>query len=250
MPDSSLRLISAFRDWFRGQLVQHGLISAAWRTCSLLWEFLLDSLPSRRRQRYGDADYDWDHRVDTTAATVTWRDRLLGLLNSPYQPTDPALFHEMLSSLKIDFSQFTFIDIGSGKGRVLLLAAEYPFRCVIGVELMPALHRVAQGNIAKYKSDSQQCFAIELICGDASEFVFPPEPLLVYLFNPLPEAGLVKLIDHLERSFERHPRALVILYHNPLLEHVLARREWLQKAGGTHQYSVFTANPPTRTSHL
>jgi hypothetical protein len=48
---------------------------------ALWWEFLLDSLPSRRRRRYGDVDYDWDHRVDTTSATVNWRDRLLGLLN-------------------------------------------------------------------------------------------------------------------------------------------------------------------------
>lgn len=98
------------------------------RTLSLLREFALDSLPSRRRQRYGDVDYDWDFRVDTTSANVGWRDRLLGMLHSPYQPTDPALFHEMLDSLKIDFRDFTFIDIGSGKGRTLLMASDYPFR--------------------------------------------------------------------------------------------------------------------------
>jgi SAM-dependent methyltransferase len=206
---------------------------------AILWEFALDSLPARRRQRYGDVDYDWDHRVDTTSATVGWRDRLLGLLNSPYQPTDPALFHEMLASLDIDFREFVFIDIGSGKGRTLLMASDYPFRRIIGVELLPELHRIAQENIRKYKSESQQCFAIESICGDGCDFAFPIEPTVLYLFNPLPEAGLVQVLANLERSLQDHLRQMYVIYHNPVLEGVLAKSKWLKKSGGTHQYSAF-----------
>ncbi len=56
------------------------------------------------------------------------------------------------------------------------MAADYPFRRILGIELMPELHRVAKENIGKYKSDSQQCFAIESVMRDASDFVFPPEP--------------------------------------------------------------------------
>ncbi|MGB7586030.1 MAG: class I SAM-dependent methyltransferase, partial [Terriglobales bacterium] len=184
-------------------------------------------------------DYDWNHRVDTTSATVNWRDRLLGLLNSPYQPTDPALFHEMLASLSLDFRDFTFIDIGSGKGRTLLLASDYPFRRIVGVELLPELHRVAQENIRKYKNESQQCFVLESICADARDFIFPPEPTVLYLFNPLPEPGLVQLAANLEQSSREHPRPIFVIYHNPALEHVLAASKWLKKIGGTHQYSSF-----------
>jgi hypothetical protein len=164
---------STVRCW-RETRAARGRVVAVRRLAGLAWEFLRDSLPARRRQRYGDMDYDWDHRVDTTTATVNWRDRLLGLLNSPYQPTDPALFQEMLASLKIDFRDFTFVDIGSGKGRTLLMASDHPFHRIVGVELLPELHRVAQENIRKYKSDSQQCFALESLCDDAREFVFPP----------------------------------------------------------------------------
>ena len=77
------------------------------------WQFLRESTPAQRRRRYGDAEYDWDYRVDTTSATVGWRDRLLGHFHSPYQPSEPALFREMIATLKIDFQEFTFIDIGS-----------------------------------------------------------------------------------------------------------------------------------------
>jgi SAM-dependent methyltransferase len=243
MPDSHPRLTLAFTRWLQEQRAQSSSLNAFQRLLKLLWEFSYDSLPSRRQQRYGDVDFDWDHRVDTTSATVGWRDRLLGLLNSPYQPTDPALFQEMLGNLAIDFSEFTFIDIGSGKGRVLLMAADYPFRRVIGVELLPELHRVAQDNVAKYQSDCQRCFAVESICGDASDLVFPNEPLVLYLFNPLPESRLTELLVNLGRSSREHPRQVFLIYHNPLLEHVLTRCDWLRKVGGTHQYAVFVATP-------
>jgi SAM-dependent methyltransferase len=219
------------------------------RFVGALLEFVRESTPSRRRQRYGDVEYDWDFRVDTTGATVSWHDRLLGLFHSPYQPTEPALFREMietllkttstLASAKLDFREFIFIDIGSGKGRALLMAADYPFRRILGIELLPELHRVAKENVSSYKGDSQQCFAIDCVLGDACEFVFPPEPTVLYLFNPLPESGLVRLIGNLERSLQEHPRPVFVLYHNPLLEPVLTGSGLLKKIAGTHQYSMF-----------
>jgi SAM-dependent methyltransferase len=228
-------------EWFRDEVGRRGMLASLGALFAILWQFLRESMPDRRRQRYGDVDYDWDYRVNTTSATVGWRNRLLGVLHSPYQPTDPALFHEMLDKLDIDFRQFVFIDIGSGKGRVLLMAADYPFRKIVGVELLPELHRIAQENIRKYKSESQKCFSIESVCRDARDFVFPPEPMVLYLFNPLPEWGLVTLLANLERSLAQDPSPLFVLYHNPLLEHVLTQCEWLRKVAGTHQYSIFAA---------
>ena len=67
-----------------------------------------ESTPERRRQRYGDMEYDWEHRVNTTSGTVGWRARLLGLFHSPYQPTEPALFREMMASLPVLSEQFEF----------------------------------------------------------------------------------------------------------------------------------------------
>lgn len=206
-----------------------------------IWEFLRDSTPARRRRRYGDVDYDWDYRVDTTSATVSWRDRLLGTFLSSYQATEPAAFHEMLSALPLDFRDFTFIDLGAGKGRTLLMASDYPFRRIIGVELLPELHRVAQANIASYKSESQKCFRIEAIRGDARDFEFPAEPAVLYLFNPLPESGLRRVIANLSGSLLVHPRPVYVLYHNPVLEHVLAASPMLEKLGSSPVYALYRA---------
>ena len=244
-PNSGPSLVATIRDWWRENFAHHGFLHTLRRFVSTLSEFVRESTPARRRQRYGDVEYDWDFRVDTTSATVGWRDRLLGMFHSPYQPTEPALFREMLASLmeaspKIDFHEFTFIDVGSGKGRALLMAADHPFRRVLGIELLPELHRVAKENIGRYKSDSQQCFAIESVCADANDFVFPPGPLVLYLFNPLPESGLAKMISNLEHSSREHLGPVFVVYHNPLLESVVTRNAIFQRIGATPQYSIFS----------
>jgi len=233
---------SAWR-WWNNLASREGRLAATRQLLIALWEFLRDSTPERRRQRYGDAEYDWDHRVNTTSAALRWRDRLLGVFHSPYQPTEADLFREMIEALReqthADFRDFVFIDLGSGKGRTLLMVSDYPFRRIVGVELLPALHQAAQENLGKYRSASQKCFALKAICGDATEFPFPAEPIVLYLFNPFPEPGLRQAIANLEQSLRDHPRAVYVLYHNPLLEHVLSESAALSKIGGTHQYAIF-----------
>ncbi|HZQ68847.1 MAG TPA: class I SAM-dependent methyltransferase [Terriglobales bacterium] len=225
--------------WWNGVRARNSLLSSFHQFAAKVWEFVRDSTAERRKQRYGDADYDWEQRVNTTSATVGWRDRLLGQFLSPYQPTEPKLFHKMLGAMAIDFSRFTFIDIGSGKGRTLLMAADYPFQRVMGVEILPALHAAAEANIASYRAASQKCFKIESRCQDARTFEFPPGPILLYLFNPLPEAGLVEMLGTLHRALASQPREAYVLYHNPELERVFACPPW-RKLRGTHQYSLFT----------
>jgi SAM-dependent methyltransferase len=223
--------------------MREGRLAATWQLLAVIWEFVRDSTPERRRQRYGDADYDWDHHANTTSAAVGWRNRLLGVFHSPYQPTEPDLFREMLTALTqqnhFDFPSFVFIDLGSGKGRTLLMASDYPFRRIVGVELLPALHRAAEENLSKYRSESQKCFALESICADATEFPFPAEPMVLYLFNPFPESGLQRMMANLERSLREHPRAVYVLYHNPLLEHVLSKSCSLRRLHATHQFVLY-----------
>src|SRR4029079_1665803 len=241
IPARTPDLLATMQRRWKEDRARDGPWSAARSFFRRIGEFLWESLPAQRRQRYGDAEYDWDHRVNTTSATVGWRERLLGQFHSGYQPTEPALFKEMMCSLKIIFRALTFTEMGSGKGRVLLMAADYPFRRILGIELFPALHRVAQQNLRTYKSDSQQCFVLETVCGDAREFIFPAEPILLYLFNPLPEFALTEVMANLDHSLKQSPRVVYLLYHNPLLEHVLAKFPAFNKIGGAHLHSLFRA---------
>ena len=184
-------------------------------------------------------DYDWEHHVNTTSGTVGWRVRLLAVFHSPYQPTDPALFREMMGAVPIRFEDFTFIDVGSGKGRTLLLASEYPFARIVGVEILPELHRAAEENIRVYCESDRRTRPLESICQDACEYEFPLTPLLVYLFNPLPEAGLLRVVRNLEQSLAQRPREVWVVYHNPLLEKALWASNELERVAGTGQFSLY-----------
>ncbi len=220
-----------------------------------IWDFLKDSTPARRRQRYGDVDYDWEHRVDTTGATVSFRNRLLGMFHSPYQPTDEQAFREMIGGLKVNYSQFTFIDLGSGKGRTLLMAAEYNFRRVVGVELLPELHQVAEDNIRKFQEAGKANVSIASVLADARYFEFPLEPTVLYLFNPFPEPVLEEVISRLDRSLQEHPRALYVVYHNPLLEPVVASAPALKLVTRSPQHAVYASaaqipDPVRDSEHL
>jgi hypothetical protein len=244
-------------EWWTYAAHYEGAAAATRRLLKVLWEFARDSTPDRLRARFGDAEYDWDHRVNTTSGAVGWRDRLLGMFHSAYQPTEPAAFHEMLDRLQqlikpmrgseraalstgLNFHDFTFVDLGSGKGRTLLMASDYPFHRIIGVELLPSLHQIAQENVRQYKSASQKCFALESICADATTFPLPTDPLVIFLFNPFPESGMRQVVANLDRSLREHPRPVFVLYHNPLLEHTLAESWRLRKIAGEQQYSLFS----------
>jgi hypothetical protein len=133
-----------------------------------------------------------------------------------YFPTLEAPFRRMLAALPIRFEDHAFIDLGSGKGRALLLASERPFRRIFGVELSPRLHRVAQRNIEIYRSPQQRCRAFELLCMDAAHFSPPPIPAVFYFFQPFPRETMAAVLDRMRTSLRARQRELAIVYLNPL----------------------------------
>jgi hypothetical protein len=250
-PFSSWR---AFARHWRESVHYFGWWRSLREVVSASWDALLELLPSRRKARFGDLDYDWEHSVNTTRSNVRVGTQFLtGLIGRPYFATEPWLFEQIMQALALGIQQsavsqglahgalrdFTFIDLGSGKGRVLLMASDYPFKRIIGVEFMPELHRAAQENIAGYSSDRQRRRLIESVCMDARDFQFPPEPLVVYLFNPFSESTFARVMENLRHSVEQSPRPVYIAYRFTEFEPLLAQTEWLEKIAGAEQWAVY-----------
>jgi hypothetical protein len=74
---------------------------------------------------------------------------------------------------------------------------------------------------------------------DAAQFSFPQEPLVIFLFNPLPVEGLKKLVHNLKGSLRMNAREVRVIYGNPIFEEVLTSNSLLSKTAGTRQYAVF-----------
>ncbi len=196
---------------------------------------LRESWPDRRRARYGDLDFDFENSVDTTRSNTRFFPQFIATVTgSPYFASEPWLFDEMIQALPIDFGKFTFVDLGSGKGRALLMAARHPFRKIIGVEFMPDLHVTACQNVA---GRSQ----IECRQMDARDFEFPAGPLVVYLFNPFPEPVFAAVLERLECSWRDSPRPVYVAYRSPEFENLLADSKWLERVIGNEQWAIYRA---------
>jgi len=217
---------------------------------SSFWRVMIELTPSHRQARYGDLDYDLEHSANTTRANVSFRTQWIATLaGSPYYASDPWLFAEIMQALtapqiKIPFEEFTFIDLGSGKGRALLMAAEHPFRRIIGVELIPELHQACLENVRAFgqsngRSGRLEAPCVEALCIDARDFQYPLEPLVVYLFNPFPEPVFAAVLSSLGQSARENPRPIYVAYRYIEHEQLLAESDWLTKIAGTEQWAIY-----------
>lgn len=239
MQSPSLPILA--RNFFRDSFRQRGPWATIKNFSKLFALFVRDSMPDRQKSRFGDIDYDCDYGVDTTWARLPLRVRLREIFTErQYQPTDPQEFHTVIRRVKADFSEFVFIDLGSGKGRTLLMACDYPFREIVGVEVQPELHRIAQENILRFDGD-RKCTSVSSLCMDARDFEFPNEPLFLYLFNPFPDYVLERVIQNLRESLQRTPRPTYVLYNTPWEKHVFDRTDFLEKIFEDHHFQIYRA---------
>jgi cyclopropane fatty-acyl-phospholipid synthase-like methyltransferase len=161
-----------------------------------------------------------------------------------YGPVRVANAHAALRDLPLgggDYSRYTFIDMGSGKGRVLFVAAEYPFRKVIGVEFSNALHDEAVANLKRYKYPGRRCADIEPVHVDARDFEFPNDNLVIYLFNPFGPEVMERMLANLEKSLERHPRHAIVVMLWPDHSDVVERMAIMRVYRKTRRHHIFEA---------
>jgi hypothetical protein len=113
------------------------------------------------------------------------------------------------------------IDFGSGMGRVVVLAAKrYRFRRIIGVEISPQLHEIAKQNVERNRRHLR-CTEIELVNADVLDYRVPDDVTVAYLYNPFTGPVFAHVVAELNRSLERNPRELRIIYLNPAEEALL-----------------------------
>jgi SAM-dependent methyltransferase len=159
-------------------------------------------------------------------------------LGSPYDGSNPAHFNRIVQNLKIRYEDYTFVDFGSGKGRVLLLAAAFPFRRVVGVEWSRELHDVARRNLNLY-TGPMACHEADSFCMDAGEFPIPSGKSVLYFFNPFKAEIMARVRHNIRRSFEADPRQIVLVYMNPRFKSVFDGAAFLEKIADRGWFVVY-----------
>lgn len=124
-----------------------------------------------------------------------------------------------------------FLDVGAGKGRAMLLASQYPFLRVEGVELNPELAAIAAQNISLWQTseNTESLAPIILHHGDATRHPLPEEPVFAYLFHPFEEKLLRRFVRHVHASVRRHARPFDLVYVNAEHDSLLDRNPGLKR---------------------
>jgi SAM-dependent methyltransferase len=135
-----------------------------------------------------------------------------------YAGSQPSIIRAALKTLPA-LEPFTFVDLGCGKGRPMIVASEFPFRDIVGVELSQSLARDARRNAALLRRRLPGRVPIRVEVHDASTYSFPDGDLVVFLYNPFPEVVVGKVIAQLESLLVLGGRRIFVIYYNPVHGH-------------------------------
>lgn len=187
--------------------------------------------------------FDRTRRVDTAGEAVPHpaKDAVGPVRDgNVYQPSRARNVRRVLRALPIrEAGEYTFVDIGSGKGRVLFLAAEMPFRKVIGVEYSAGLHRAAKENLRRFRWPVGGCAQVEAVQADAATYPFPGGGLVVFLANPFGPEVMGQMLRNLQESVRKEPRHVVLALLWPELGEMVGKLAGARLRVRTRRFEVY-----------
>lgn len=151
-----------------------------------------------------------------------------------YQGINPSIFFEAVESVPLDRKEWTFVDLGCGKGRAVLLASFLSFKNIIGVEFSPVLAAIARENLIRFRASQQQECRISIIDADAADYLFPLDKILLFLFNPFTSPVMDRVIANLIHSCEHRAAEAFVVYVTPVCHELFI---------GTHAFEICAVAP-------
>jgi len=140
-----------------------------------------------------------------------------------YQPTGILPFKKLMRILNLP-PGCVLVDFGSGKGRVLLMAAQYNVKKVVGIEFSTELCKIAMANIEKFRQKVNVAPQIDLMEGDVSEYIFKDDENVFYFFHPFDKLIMGKVIENIANSLVRKPRQAWLVYYLPVHREIIEKQ--------------------------
>jgi SAM-dependent methyltransferase len=136
-----------------------------------------------------------------------------------YEPTPVAQAEALLDASPLPPEHATFVDLGAGMGRVVMLAARRPFRAVIGVEISPALVEIARENLGSLRDPLQVARDVKIVRADAADYDLPRGDVVVFLYNPFQGPVLERVLARIRAGADG--RQVAVMYHTPVHRDVI-----------------------------
>lgn len=163
--------------------------------------------------------------------------------NAGYLATFPEDVRSALSRIVLPH-QYRFVDIGCGKGRAMIVASEFAFQEIIGVEISPVL--VARGveNIEIVRARFPERSPMRVVHSDAVTFVCPSGPLVLFLAHPFAAPVMRRFVKALTADLSSRPREAIIIYFNAKLASLFDEVAMLERT------DEVTADPPSISRYV
>jgi len=161
-----------------------------------------------------------DRAIERMCFTRTSKHIPLAILRVPhqlrrsghdYRPTPRLVFKWAMDALPEPINRYEFADIGSGQGRVLLMASRYPFEKITGVEISDELHNDALQNIAQYPRTLMKCRDVNSLHLSAMRMEMPDQDTVFFLNNPFNISMFERVIGQIVRSYKHKPRRFYVI---------------------------------------
>ncbi len=186
-------------------------------TAVKLWVLLADHL------------YDLRHGIDTcqpaalAGLTIEKGNRKSG---TAYEPSRVLLLRKLFRLLDPVMPESrVLVDFGCGKGRVLLIASEFGFRKIRGVEFARELCEVAKKNCAAVASGTRDQLEWQITEMDAAKYAVRPDETVFFMYNPFDETVMEGVLDNVSASLRDRPRRALVIYYNPRASGVIEGRK-------------------------
>jgi SAM-dependent methyltransferase len=189
-------------------LEKHGVFGTVWLAFYKL---------GRVASKVGDYWFDMRHGTDTIQL-IELKNLDIDSENKPfgmrYEVTRARPFNRLMKKLDLP-TDGVFVDFGSGKGRVLMLAAEWGFKTIVGVEFSHELCETARKNLSTVRERFGLDADIEILEMDVVGYEVKPEENVFFMFNPF-DAGIMEVVlDKIAGSVAAHPRHVWLIYQYP-----------------------------------
>jgi SAM-dependent methyltransferase len=171
-------------------------------------------------------DFDVRYGTDTANPEALWKLSIPSpnaRFGVKYQATGEQELLDAVNYVRENLRTFTFIDLGCGKARTLLIASHLGFKQLIGVEFAGELVEVARRNLT-----GMQIKNAVVVHADAADFCFPNGDLLLYLYNPFSQEVMRKVVANLRQS---GPGKLYLVYKGPECASTLDSSGFLSRLG-------------------
>jgi SAM-dependent methyltransferase len=196
--------------------------------------------------------FDALHGVDTFAGAaeqaleISSDNRDKGIA---YDPTPWNTLPQVLRLASLSAAGFTFVDVGCGKGKVLLSALRYPFARVAGVEYSSYLCQVAERNLAVARLLRRRCADVQVTCADAVEYPIPEGPVIFFFYNPFIYDVMERMLRNIVTSYFSSRRPIYLIFYGAS-SHLPSIANFLQRKSGADARQRVSAVLGSRTIYV